>query len=397
MPGNVPKQQSNKKALIMAGGTGGHVIPGLEIADSLINNGYEVAWLGTKAGLESDLVPKHNIKIFYLPVWGVRGKRLISKLLAPFRVFLSIIYSFIVLIKFKPDFVLGMGGFASGPGGVAAWLRGVPLIIHEQNAIFGLTNAILQRFSSKVLVSFPDCVNDTNNLNKSKDKAGNVNPMKSIGIKNIDAEQIIYTGNPVRKEICELSDPKERWQQRVGSLRVLVLGGSRGAMALNTTVPQAIAKLPVSQRPEIWHQAGKANIEQTENEYNRLGLKVKVEPFISDMAKAYEWADLVIARAGALTVSELAAAGTAALLIPYPYATDDHQRLNANYLVKNNAALMLEQKDLNVEVLSDLLLKLINSRRDLLDMAVRARELSKQDATHNIIKHCQEVALNATH
>jgi UDP-N-acetylglucosamine--N-acetylmuramyl-(pentapeptide) pyrophosphoryl-undecaprenol N-acetylglucosamine transferase len=366
------RKAQNKRALIMAGGTGGHVIPGLEIANTLIAQDYQVAWLGTKAGLEAKLVPENNIKIYYLPVWGVRGKSWLNKILAPLRVFLSIVYSLVILIRFKPNFVLGMGGFASGPGGIAAWLLRVPLIIHEQNAIFGMTNKILSRFSKKVLVSFPDLL-------------------------NLNNKNFIYTGNPVRAEILCLADPKERWQQHVGSLRLLVLGGSRGAMIFNQTVPKAIAQLPVSQRPEIWHQAGAGNDQATIENYSKLGLKAKVEPFIYNMADAYAWADLVIARSGALTVAELAGAGLPALLIPYPHATDDHQSQNAAYLVKNHAAILLNQKDFNFEVLASILLELINSRPRLLDMAKAARKLSQYEATSKIIENCQEVSLDATY
>ena len=356
----------------MAGGTGGHVIPGLEIAKTLIRDNYQVAWLGTKWGLEYTLVPRQEIALYCLPVWGVRGKKLWDKFLSPLRILISIIYSIYILIKFKPNFVLGMGGYASGPGGIAAWLLRIPLIIHEQNAVFGMTNNILQKFSKKVLVSFPGLINNQTN------------------------NSVAFTGNPVRKEILELANPEERWQQRVGSLKVLVLGGSRGALALNSTIPNAIAKLPVSQRPEIWHQSGADHYQATIDNYNKLGLKVKVDSFISNMAEAYAWADLVIARAGALTISELSAAGLPALLIPYPHATDDHQKLNANFLVQNNAALMLEQKDLSIDALSETLLKLINSRPELLKMAISARNLCNGDATNNIIKHCQE-AVDATY
>lgn len=381
---NTKSSNVNKTALIMAGGTGGHVIPGLEIASALKEQGYKIAWLGTKWGLEAELVPNNNIVLYCLPIWGVRGKSLFYKLLAPFRIFISVIYSLYVLIKVKPAFVLGMGGFASGPGGIAAWILRIPLVIHEQNAIFGLTNKILKKISSKVLVSFPNLLE--NNHEYNIDQANS-------SVKIIDS--VILTGNPVRNEIMVLADPNERWQKRVGSLKVLVIGGSRGALILNNTVPNAIAKLPVSQRPEIWHQSGKNNYEDTVNAYNKLGLKVKVEPFISDMASAYAWADLVIARAGALTVSELAAAGLPALLIPYPYATDDHQKLNASFLVDNNAALMVEQQDLTVDKLSEMLLELINSRPRLLEMALAARSLCMTEATSDIIKHCQEVAYNA--
>ena len=360
-------QQNKKRALIMAGGTGGHVIPGLEIAAALRSQNYEIAWLGTKAGLEATLVPKQNIKMYFIPVWGLRGKKWAEKLLSPFKILAAIIYSLYILIKFKPSFVLGMGGFASGPGGIAAWLLRVPLIIHEQNAIFGMTNKILSRFSKKVLVSFPD-------------------------LAALNTAKLIYTGNPVRSEILNLAEPKERWQQRVGSLRVLVLGGSRGALIFNNTVPRAVAQLPVSQRPDIWHQSGNEYFNLTTENYAKYGLKAKVEPFIHDMAQAYSWADLVIARAGALTVAELASAGLPALLIPYPYATDDHQSQNAAYLVNNNAAIMLPQKELNHEVLAKILLDLINSRPRLLEMAKAARKLSMFDATANIIKHCQEVS-----
>jgi len=363
-------QARKKRALIMAGGTGGHVIPGLEIANALQAQNYEIAWLGTKNGFEANLVPKHNIKIYYLPIWGVRGKNWVNKILSPFRIIASIIYSIYILIIFKPSFVLGMGGFASGPGGIAAWLLRVPLVIHEQNAIFGMTNKILSRFSKKVLVSFPDLVKN-------------------------DDKHLVFTGNPVRSEILEIAEPKERWQQRVGSLRLLVLGGSRGALIFNNTIPKAIAQLPVSQRPDVWHQSGKDYAELTSENYAKYGLKAKVEPFINDMAQAYGWADLVIARAGALTVAELTSAGLPALLIPYPYATDDHQSQNAAFLVNNNAAIMLNQTELNHEVLAKVLLELINSRPRLLDMAKSARKLSQYDATANIVKHCQEVSVEA--
>ncbi len=368
-----------KAAIIMAGGTGGHVIPGLEIAKKLKDLDYHVSWLGTKAGIESKLVPNNNIEIFYLPIWGVRGKKLIYKLIAPFRIFISIIYSFFILLKIRPDFVLGMGGFASGPGGIAAWLLRIPLIIHEQNATLCMTNKILKKFSSKVLISFP-------NLMRT---------LEQTEVENV-GRLIYFTGNPVRNDIINLLDPALRWQKKVGSLKVLVLGGSRGAMILNQTVPYAIAKLPVSQRPEIWHQAGKDNYEDTLSNYQKLGLKVKVDSFIDNMAEAYAWADLVIARSGALTIAEITAAGLPALLIPYPYASDNHQKLNADFLVSNNAAVMLEQKKLTVEVLSETLLNLINSRPQLLEMAISARKLSMSDATNNIIKHCQEVAINAS-
>ncbi len=360
----------NKRALIMAGGTGGHVIPGLEIAHALKKKGYEVAWLGTKWGLEATLVPKAGVDIYYLPVWGVRGKSIAKKLLAPFRVLGAILYSLYIMLWFKPNFVLGMGGFASGPGGISAWLLRIPLIIHEQNAIFGLTNKILGRFSRKVLVSFPALAEDLN------DK-GN---------------QLVFTGNPVRSEILDLAEPKERWQQHVGSLRVLILGGSRGALIFNNLVPKAIAQLPVSQRPDIWHQCGQEHYDLTVENYSKVGLKAKVEPFIYNMAEAYAWADLVVARAGALTIAELAAAGLPALLIPYPFAADDHQSQNAAYLVNNNAAVMLHQNDLNYEVLADTLLGLINARPKLLEMAKSARKLSRYDATAKIITQCEEVS-----
>ncbi|MBP9722016.1 MAG: undecaprenyldiphospho-muramoylpentapeptide beta-N-acetylglucosaminyltransferase [Gammaproteobacteria bacterium] len=366
------KSGSTKRALIMAGGTGGHVIPGLEIAHGLKEQGYEIIWLGTKGGLEATLVPKNNIAIYYLPVWGVRGKSWLKKLLSPFRILVSVIYSLYILLKFKPGFVLGMGGFASGPGGIAAWLLRVPLVIHEQNAIFGLTNKILSKFSRKVLVSFPDLIKNSQ-------------------------KHLAYTGNPVRTEILSLADPAERWQQHIGSLRVLVLGGSRGALIFNNTVPKAVAQLPVSQRPEIWHQSGQIYYELTVENYVKAGLKAKIEPFIYNMAEAYAWADLVIARAGALTVAELAAAGLPGILIPYPFATDEHQKKNAAYLVNHKAALMINQNDLNHEVLAEVLLDLINARPRLLEMATSARKLSQYDATNNIIKHCEEVSLNATY
>jgi len=367
------RELAQKKALIMAGGTGGHIMPGLEIANALKKDDYKVAWLGSKAGLEFKLVPKHNIDLYCMPITGLRGKKWTQKLLSPFRVVVSIMYSIYVLLKFKPSFVLGMGGFASGPGGIAAWMLRIPLIIHEQNSVLCMTNKILRRFSAKMLISFPDLEITKNSFKYP----------------------VVYTGNPVRSEILQLAEPKERWQTRVGALRVLVLGGSRGALILNNTVPKAIATLPVSQRPDIWHQSGADNYDLTVDNYIKSGLKAKVDAFIDDMAQAYAWADLVIARAGALTIAELSAAGLPSVLIPYPHATDDHQKLNAVYLVKNHAAVMINQNDLDFESLANTLLELIHSRSKLLDMANCARGLSEKNATLNVIRNCEEVSMHA--
>ena len=355
------------KILIMAGGTGGHVFPALAIARHLMDQGVEVTWLGTRAGLEARVVPEAGIPIKYISVRGLRGNGVAGWLLAPFKLSYALIQAIQVCLSVKPNVVLGLGGFVTGPGGLASWLLHKPVVIHEQNAIPGLTNRLLSKISRTVLEAF-----------KSSFPAGT---------------GAVHTGNPVRKEISSLADPQVRFAQRQGSIRILVLGGSLGAQALNETLPVALAKIDSANRPEVWHQTGANKSDATQSLYKEQNVEAKVEAFIEDMAAAYEWADLVICRSGALTVSELCAAGLGAVLVPFPYAVDDHQTSNANYLVKDKAAILIQQKDLSVETLADLLKDLNDKGREhLQDMAIASRKLAMPNATAQVAEICLEVA-----
>ncbi|MDH5571865.1 MAG: undecaprenyldiphospho-muramoylpentapeptide beta-N-acetylglucosaminyltransferase, partial [Gammaproteobacteria bacterium] len=296
--------QAPFRILIMAGGTGGHVFPALAVAQHLREQNINVSWLGSHRGMESRLVPDAGFAMEYITVSGLRGKGVMSWLLAPFKLTLALAQAIQICRRLRPHAVLGMGGFVTGPGGLAARMSGHTLLIHEQNAIAGLTNRLLSHIANKVMAAFPGTF------------------------------QCAYeiTGNPVRQSITQLSEPALRFNERKGKLRLLVVGGSLGAQALNETVPQALKLMETQQRPEVWHQTGANKQQQTENNYRAAGVDARIVEFIDDMAEAYAWADLVICRAGALTVSELAAAGLGAILVPYPYAVDDHQTANANYL-----------------------------------------------------------------
>lgn len=362
-----------KRVIIMAGGTGGHVFPALAVAKTLIDSGVEVHWLGTEKGIESRIVPENNIPITYLNVAGVRGQGLKRLLQAPFKIARAVMSVITLMRTFKPDFVLGMGGFVTGPGGVGAKLAGVPLVIHEQNAIAGFTNKVLARFANKILQAFP-------------------------GAFTFGAAKTMTTGNPVRNEIQRIDHPDVRFAERSGPLRILILGGSQGAVALNKMVPKALAlvsselQLADKQVFEILHQAGRSNHEETRGIYSQCGIEAEVVPFLQDMDVAYAWADLVICRSGALTVAELAMAGVGAVLVPYPFAVDDHQTKNAEYLASNAAALIVQQNAINAEALAELILDQQLLNRDcLLRMAQAARDLASPDATHLVIQACEEV------
>ncbi|MDH3949334.1 MAG: undecaprenyldiphospho-muramoylpentapeptide beta-N-acetylglucosaminyltransferase [Gammaproteobacteria bacterium] len=352
--------------LIMAGGTGGHVFPALAVARYLRNEGVEVTWLGTRRGLESRVVPEAGFPIEYISITGLRGRGLLGWLLAPFRLTAALWQALQVCLRCRPGVVLGLGGFVTGPGGVAAWLLRRPLVIHEQNAIAGLTNRLLSRLARRVLEAFPGSFPQS-----------------------IKTEQ---TGNPIRAEICDLPIPEKRIAAHQAELRILVIGGSLGAQALNEVLPQAIALLPSDNRPAIWHQAGQNKDAATRQAYANANVEVRVEPFIADMAEAYSWADLVICRAGALTISELAAAGVGAILVPYPHAVDDHQTRNALYLTEAGAARLILQAELNPEVLANVLHDLLSGGREgLVKMATAARQLAKPKATRQVAETCLEV------
>lgn len=362
---------TKRRILIMAGGTGGHVFPALAVADRLRSQDWDIHWLGTKAGLESTIVPKANIPIHYIEIKGLRKNGLAGWCLAPFRLLLALFQSLKIIHQLKPDVVLGMGGFICGPGGIAAWLLRRPLIIHEQNAISGLTNRALSHVAVRVLEAFPGTFHA-----------------------NIKA---IYTGNPIREMLVDLPQPNIRFKEHQGPKRLLVLGGSQGAVALNDICPAALQKMPIDKRPVVWHQVGSKNdaVAKTKAGYKAAGIDidteaVRIDPFIDDMAVAYAWADLVLCRSGALTVTELATVGVGSILVPYPFAVDDHQTANGRFLEKMGAARIVAQSQLKAEKLAELFLELLNDRDRLLKMAEAAYQIAKRNAVTEVSRHCEE-------
>ncbi|MBI4694598.1 MAG: undecaprenyldiphospho-muramoylpentapeptide beta-N-acetylglucosaminyltransferase [Gammaproteobacteria bacterium] len=352
-----------RRVLILAGGTGGHIYPALAVADCLRGAGVDLAWLGSLNGLEGRVVPAHGIPMVRIPVTGLRGRGVLGWLAAPWRVVLATYRAIVAVLDVKPGVVLGMGGFVSGPGGVAAWLCRRPLVIHEQNAIPGLTNKLLSRLATRVLEAYP----------------------RSFEL----ARQAIATGNPVRADIAALPAPRERLGGRRG-LRVLVFGGSRGARRLNVVLPLALGLLALPGL-EVRHQCGRDDVATTQAAYAAQGVAAQVEAFIEDMAGAYAWADLVICRAGAITVAELAAAGAASILVPFPYAVDDHQTANARYLADAGAARLVQERDLEPAALAAVITELAHDRQTLVAMAERARDLARPDAATTVAGHCLEL------
>ena len=354
--------------MIMAGGTGGHVFPGLAVAEALRARGAEVIWLGTRRGLEATLVPKAGIDMEWLAIAGLRGKGAMGWLLAPLRMAKAMLQALVVIMRQRPMVILGMGGFVAGPGGVTTWLLHKPLLIHEQNATAGMTNRYLARLANTVLEAFPGTF-----------------PAR---------RRAISVGNPVRAAIARLAAPAERFAGRSGPLRLLVLGGSQGALAINELMPAALAGLPAQSRPQVWHQTGRLHEEVTRSLYDEHGVEARLAPFIDDMAQAYGWADLVLCRSGALTVAELAAAGVGAVLVPFPYAVDDHQSANGRYLADGGAAVLVQQRDLSVEALRGLLAEFsadcAAGRGRLLAMAEQARSLAMPDAAARVAELCLE-------
>lgn len=357
------------RIMIMAGGTGGHVFPALAVAEALHAQGAEIVWLGTRRGLEARVVPEAGIDMEWLTVAGLRRKGLRGWLLAPFNIAMALVQSLGVLLRRRPMVVLGMGGYATGPGGVMSWLLRVPLLIHEQNAVAGLTNRLLAHIASRVLTAFP----------------------------NVFAPRVraVEVGNPVRAALTRLPEPRRRFEGRSDALRLLVVGGSLGARVLNEVVPLAVQTMDVAVRPQIWHQTGELHIDAARDAYDRAGIAgARIVPFIDDMAAAYAWADIVVCRAGALTVSELAAAGIGAVLVPYPHAVDDHQTRNAAYLVEAGAAILVPQPELTPTFLGHLLgqFAAAGQRQRLVDMASSARRLARPDAAQRIATMCLEAA-----
>ena len=358
-----------KRVMIMAGGTGGHVFPALAVAHALQAEGMEVTWLGTRHGLEATVVPEAEIEIDYISIQGLRGKNKLTLLLAPFRLTLALIQALLIMLKRRPHAVLGMGGFASGPGGVMARLLARPLVIHEQNAVAGVTNRLLAGIATRVLEAFPSAFDS--------------------------GSRVRHTGNPVRISIAQLAEPAARMRGRTGPLRILVVGGSLGALALNKIVPEAIASMPMESRPQVRHQCGRHHCEQSREVYSKAGVDAVVKPFIKDMAEALGWADMVVCRAGAMTIAELAAAGVGSILVPFPHAVDDHQTANGRYLTEHGAAEMIQQSELTVEGLAERLLPLAEDadrgRERIITMAEQARALAMPNATEDVMQHCLEV------
>jgi UDP-N-acetylglucosamine--N-acetylmuramyl-(pentapeptide) pyrophosphoryl-undecaprenol N-acetylglucosamine transferase len=358
---------TGRTVLIMAGGTGGHVFPALAAARVLRERGFDAVWLGTHRGLEARLVPPHQIPIEWITVSGLRGKGLLSWILAPVKLLVALGQSLAVMRRRKPDVVLGAGGFVSGPGGIAAWLSRRPLVIHEQNAVAGVTNRILARFAMRVLEGFPDSFPG-----------------------DVRAEHV---GNPVRREITALPPPQERFAGRTGALRLFVFGGSQGASRLNAALPAALALLPEGERPQVLHQAGERHNEQTVSLYAERGVRADVCAFVDDMAAAYAWADLVVCRSGALTVAEIAAAGVGALFIPFGAAVDDHQTRNARFLAAGDAGRILPEPELTPERLAQELRALFaGGRSRLAEMAGNARRLAIIDADVRLADACMAAA-----
>jgi UDP-N-acetylglucosamine--N-acetylmuramyl-(pentapeptide) pyrophosphoryl-undecaprenol N-acetylglucosamine transferase len=358
---------SSAPILIMAGGTGGHVFPALAVARALLARNEQVVWLGTELGIEARLVPAEGIELERVRVKGLRRRGFAAWLTAPLQIVLAVWEALRILRRRRPKLVLGMGGYTAGPGGLASWLLRIPLLIHEQNAVAGLTNRLLANFAREVLEAFP-------------------------GSFSADLKTRL-TGNPVRHDITALPAPDVRLGGRSGPLRLLVLGGSQGAKALNEILGPAVALIAEAERPVIRHQTGESTYGVAEVAYRRAGVQASLHAFIADMAEAYGWADLVIARSGALTVAELAAAGVGAILVPYPAAVDDHQTRNAAYLVDAGAATLIPQDELDAERLAAELQRHIDDRALVMQRARSARAQAKPDATADIVARCLAISM----
>lgn len=349
----------SRTLLIMAGGTGGHIFPGLAVAEQARAAGWQIVWMGARGGMEERLVPRHGYATAWIRAKAARGKGLVQKLLLPANLLYSFWESARHIRRIRPDVVLGLGGYVAFPGGMMASLLGRPLALHEQNAIAGVANRVLAGVSDKVMVAFP----------KALPKAE-------------------WTGNPVRADIASLSMPEERFRDRSGPLRILVVGGSLGAQALNENVPRALALL--DPRPTVVHQAGEKHLDALRKHYAEAGVQGELVAFIDDMAARYAAADLVICRAGAMTIAELSAGGLASVLVPFPFAVDDHQTANARFLADQGAAILLPQKELTPQRLASVIGSLDRAR--LLEMARKARALGKPDAARVVAQRCMELA-----
>jgi UDP-N-acetylglucosamine--N-acetylmuramyl-(pentapeptide) pyrophosphoryl-undecaprenol N-acetylglucosamine transferase len=348
-----------KTILIMAGGTGGHIFPGLAVAHEMRAAGWEVVWLGARGGMEERLVPPRGYRTAWIRAKAARGKGLLQKLLLPANLLFSFWESARLIRRLKPDVVLGLGGYVAFPGGMMASLLNRPLALHEQNAVPGLANRVLSTVSDKVMVAFPEALRAAE-----------------------------WTGNPVRSEIAAMASPEARFQGRTGPMRILVVGGSLGAQALNEAVPRALALL--ASVPRVVHQSGEKHLEALRRSYREAGVQGELVAFIDDMARRYAQADLVICRAGAVTIAELSAGGMASILVPFPHAVDDHQTANARFLADKGAAILVPQSEMTAAKLAALIGSL--DRAKLLDMANKARALGKPDAARLVARRCMEIA-----
>ena len=348
-----------KSILIMAGGTGGHIFPGLAVAEQMRAAGWDVVWMGARGGMEERLVPRHGHRTAWIRAKAARGKGVLQKLLLPANLLYSFWESARTIRRLKPDVVLGLGGYVAFPGGMMASLLNRPLALHEQNAIAGLANRVLAQVSDKVMVAFPEALKGAE-----------------------------WTGNPIRSEIAAIARPEVRFQGRAGPLRILIVGGSLGAQALNEALPRALSLL--QERPRVVHQAGEKHVETLKKNYAGARVEGELVAFIDDMARRYAEADLVICRAGAVTIAELSAGGMASILVPFPHAVDDHQTANARFLSERGAAVLIQQRDLSPEKLAALIRSI--NRSKLLDMAMKARALGKPDAARIVAQRCMQLA-----
>ena len=355
---------AGKCALVMAGGTGGHIFPGLAVAEALRARGWRVHWLGAPGGMEADLVPPRGFAFEPVDFGGVRGKGLGTLALLPLKLLRALAQGVGVVRRVRPDVVLGLGGYITVPGGLAALACGKPLVLHEQNSVPGMANKLLAVAASRVFTAFPGVL----------DKPG---------------RKAQWVGNPLRDAFTQYPPPDERFAQRSGPLRLLVVGGSLGAKALNEVVPQALALIPPAQRPLVTHQSGSKQIDALRASYQAAGVQGELVPFIEDMARAYAEADLVICRAGATTVSEIAAIGAAALFVPFPHAVDDHQSANARFLSDQGAAMLVQQKDLDPAGLAEILQK--TERKTLMESAKTAKKMQQTEAVPQIVRACEEL------
>ncbi len=355
---------ASRTIMIMAGGTGGHIFPALAVAEHLRAQSWNVVWIGVRGGMEERLIPPRGYAMSWVRFSGVRGRGLVAAALLPLNLLIAFWQTARAIFAHRPDVVLGMGGYVSFPGGMMASFFNRPFAIHEQNSIAGLANRVLARLADRVLTTFPSAFGEST--------------------------AVIWTGNPVREEITAMAPPENRYAARAGQLRLLVVGGSLGAQVLNTVVPEALALLAPGARPRVTHQAGASNHDAVRDRYQANGVSATVLPFIDDMAGRYAETDLIVCRAGATTVAEIAAAGIASVLVPYPHSVDDHQTLNARFLSDRGAALLIPQRELTARGLADVLSKLTRER--LLAMAQSARAAGRPEATRKVAQVCMELA-----